>query len=245
LSEAVFATDAHGMLTHVNSAWARLSGHGEQDSIGKALADFFIESDRRGVAAFLGRLAQGTAIRFDYEGELERAEGGTVWVELRAAPFVVGAQDAAGVCGVLRDAAERKRAATELEDVSLQLLLLVDESDVGILIEDVDGMIRQVNPAFCALFGIQAAPFSFEGSATAEMIQGIEHAFADVDDLLTHMARIRAAAEDVDNCEVALSNRGIARLAYRAVAENGPARGHVWIFRMATASACHSLESLP
>ena len=245
LSEPVFATDHQGLLTHVNAAWTRVSGHSEQESIGKPLADFFIETDRRAAGAFLGRVAQGTAIRFDHEGELERAEGGTIWVELRAAPFVAAGQDAPGVCGVLRDAAERKRAATELEDVSLQLLLLVDESDTGILIEDVDGMIRQVNPAFCALFGVQAAPFSFEGSATAELIQGIEHAFADVDDLLTHMARIRAAAEDIDNYEVPLSTGRIARLSYRAIAENGPARGHLWIFRTAAAPAADNPESLP
>jgi hypothetical protein len=90
-----------------------------------------------------------------------------------------------------------------------------------------------VNPAFCALFGVQAAPFSFEGSAAAELIQEIGSAFADVDELLTHMARIRAAAADVDGRGIALTRGSLARLSYRAVAEDGAPRGHLWIFRLA------------
>jgi PAS domain S-box-containing protein len=244
LSEAVFATDAPGVLTKVNAAWAQLSRHREGDSAGKPLADFFAESDRRGVQAFLRRVAQGTAISFVHEGQLERSDGGTVWVELRAAPLALASGEPAGVCGVLREATEARRTAAELQDVGLELLLLVDESDVGLLIEDAEGTIRQVNPAFCALFGVQAAPFSLEGSATAELIQQIGPTFADVDELLTCMARIRAAAEVVDGCDVALSRGGLARLSYRAVAEDGPPRGHLWIFRLALAPVARTMESL-
>ena len=187
--------------------------------------------------AFLGRVVQGTAIRLIHEGQLQSGDGETISVELRAAPVASPSGEAMGVCGVLRDTGDAKRAAAELEDASLQLLLIVDESDAGVLIEDADGTITQVNPAFCALFGIQAAPFSLEGSATAELMQGLGLAFADVDELLTRMARIRAAAEDVDNCDVALSRHGVARLSYRAVAEDGPPRGHLWIFRLAPVGA--------
>ena len=245
LSETIFATDAQGMLNRVNAAWTQLSGRRESDSTGKALSDFFVEGDRRGVEAFLSRVAQGSAIRFTHEAQLERADGHTVWIELRAAPLALGSDEAGGVCGVLREIAEQRRAAAELEVVGLQLLLMVDETDAGVIIEDDEGTIRQVNPAFCALFGVQAAPFSFEGSATAELIHGIGQAFADVDELLTHMARIRAAAEDVDGCDIALNRGGIARLSYRAVAEDGPPLGHLWIFRMALAPAPGPAESLP
>ncbi|MDB5925198.1 MAG: hybrid sensor histidine kinase/response regulator [Betaproteobacteria bacterium] len=236
LSEAVFATDALGVLTSVNAAWAQLSAHGEGEIVGKALSALFADGDRRGVEAFLLRVAQGTAIHFAHEAQLQRGDGTTVWVELRAAPLALASGEPAGVCGVLRETAEARRAAAESEDASLQLLLLVDESDAGILIEDAEGTIRQVNPAFCALFGVQAAPFSFEGSAAAELMQEIGSAFADVDELLTHMARIRAAAADVDGCDIALSRGCLARLSYRAVAEDGAPRGHLWIFRLAPVS---------
>ncbi|MGZ5145401.1 MAG: PAS domain-containing protein [Burkholderiales bacterium] len=236
LSEAAFATDALGVVTTVNAAWTQLSGHAEGEIVGKGLSALFADGDRRGVEAFLVRVAQGTAIHFVHEAQLERGDGTTVWVELRAAPLALASGEPVGVCGVLRETAEARRAAAELEDASLQLLLLVDESDAGILIEDAEGTIRQVNPAFCALFGVQAAPFSFEGSAAAELIQEIGSAFADVDELLTHMARIRAAAADVDGCDIALSRGSMARLSYRAVAEDGAPRGHLWIFRLAPVS---------
>ena len=235
LSDSAFATDVLGVLTEVNAAWTQLSGRGEGESKGKALADFFAGDERSGVEAFLGRIAQGTAIRFVHEALLERGDGDTVWVEVRAAPLTLASGEAAGVCGVLREATEARRAAAELEDTSLRLLLLVDESDAGVLMEDAEGAILQVNPAFCALFSVQAAPFSFEGGLAAELIQQIALAFADVDELLTCMARIRAAAEDVDGFEIALSRGGPARLSYRAVAEDGPARGHLWIFRLPSA----------
>jgi PAS domain S-box-containing protein len=234
LGEAAFATDAHGMLTRVNTACTQLFRRTEDGCIGKALADLFVEEDRRGVAGFLSRVAQGTAISLVYEGQLERGEGETLWIELRAAPLASTSGEATGACGVLRDTSDAKRAAAEHEDASLQLLLMVDETDAGVLIEDIDGTIKQVNPAFCALFGVQAAPFSLEGSASAELIQELGFSFADVDELLTLMARIRGAAEDVDGCDIRLSGRRVARLSYRAVAEDGPPRGHLWIFRLAT-----------
>ena len=237
LSDVVFATDSLGVLTKMNPVWAQLSGHREAESMGKAVSDFFADSDRRGVEAFLRRVAQGTAIRFIYEAQLERSDGRNVWVELRAAPFALASGEPAGVCGVLRDITEARQAADALQDVGLELLLLVDESDAGVLIEDAEGTIKQVNPAFCALFGVQAAPFSLEGSTTAELIQQIGVAFADVDELLTRLARIRAGAEDVDGCDVALSRGGPVRLSYRAVAEDGSPRGHLWIFRPAPAGA--------
>jgi PAS domain S-box-containing protein len=237
LSEAVFATDARGVLTQVNAAWSQVSGHAEGESTGKTLAGFFSEGDRHGVEAFLGRVVQGTAIRLVHEGQLERGDGEKAWVELRAAPLALSSGETTGVCGVLRETVEARRAAAELEDVSLQLLLLVDESAAGVLIEDAEGTIRQVNPAFCSLFGVQAAPFSLEGGAAAELIQEIGPAFADVDELLTLMARIRAAAEDVDGCDIVLSRGDLARLSYRAVAEDGPPRGHLWIFRLGPSGA--------
>jgi PAS domain S-box-containing protein len=237
LSEPVFATDALGVLTRVNAAWSQVLGHAEGESTGKALADFFAEGDRHGVEVFLSRVVQGTAIRLVHEGQLERGDGEKMWVELRAAPLALGSGETAGVCGVLRETAETRRAAAELEDASLQLLLLVDESAAGVLIEDAEGTIRQVNPAFCSLFGVQAAPFSLEGGAAAELIQEIGPAFADVDELLTLMARIRAAAEDVDGCDIVLSRGDLARLSYRAVAEDGPPRGHLWIFRLGPSGA--------
>jgi PAS domain S-box-containing protein len=235
LNEAVFATDLVGVLTRVNAAWAQLSGRAEGESTGKALADFFTEADRGGVEAFVGRVVHGTALRFVHEGQLQRGDDEKVWVELHVAPLARASGETIGMCGVLRETAEARRAAAELQDVSLQLLLLVDESAAGVLIEDAEGTIRQVNPAFCSLFGVQAAPFSLEGGAAAELIQEIGPSFADVDELLTHMARIRATAEDVDGCDIALSRGGRVRLSYRAVAEDGPPRGHLWIFRLGPA----------
>jgi PAS domain S-box-containing protein len=245
LSDAVFAADAVGVLTQVNPAWRQLARHSESDSVGKPLSQFFVEADRRGVDGFLRRVAEGTAIRFTHDAQLERSDGDTVWVELRAAPLVLASDDAAGVCGVIRDTAEARRAAADLQDVGLQLLLLVDESEAGIVIEDAEGMIRQVNPAFCAMFGVQAAPFSFEGSATAELLHQVGAAFADVDELLSRMARIRAAAEDIDGSDVSLGRGGLARLSYRAVAEDGTPRGHLWIFRVALSPVAPNLGSLP
>ena len=244
LSEVVFTTDATGVLTRVNAAWDQLSRHRETDSTGKPLSDFFVAEDRRGVDAFLRRVADGTAISYAHEAQLERSVGGTVWVELRAAPLALASGESAGVCGVIRETTEARRAAAELQDVGLELLLLVDEAEAGVLIEDAEGTIKQVNPAFCALFGVQAAPFSLEGSTSAELLQQVGAAFADVDELLTGMARIRAAGEDIDSHEIALSRGGVARLSYRAVAEDSAPRGHLWIFR-APSSASAGTENLP
>jgi hypothetical protein len=59
---------------------------------------------------------------------------------------------------------------------------------------------------------------------------------ADADLLLARMAAIRAGAEDVDGETLALRGGGAATISYRAVAEDGPPRGHLWIFRLTPAA---------
>lgn len=230
LGEAVFAADALGVLLRVNPAWSQLTGWEATASTGKSLAEFFAEPGRAAVAKFLARIAQGSAVSFSHVAALERVDGSQLWVELRAAPFA-GPEGASGVCGVVLDATEARRTAAEAEDAALRLLLLVDESDAGVVIEDERGAVRQVNPGFCTLFGVQAAPFSFEGAAIADLLHEAGPVLADLDALLARMAAIRAAAEDIDAEPVALAGSATALLSYRPTTSDGPPRGHIWIFR--------------
>ena len=145
LNMPVFSVDLNGVCTYMSPAWAQFSGFTAAEIVGKPLADFFADGDRRAVSAFLDGIAGGTALRFEQQGALMRQGGEPLWVELSAAPLYSASGSPMGVCGALRDAVETRRLAGQAEADGVRLLLLVDQIDNGVILEDGEGNIQQAN----------------------------------------------------------------------------------------------------
>ncbi len=232
LPEPLFCTDRHGEIVKVNAAWAGFTGYGDTDSVGRRIAGFFDRDDTRGIEDFILRIGSGRALHHEYAAILVRVDGARIPVELRASPLLFPDGTPDGICGTVWDASRMRATAEQAEAAELRLLLLLDQSREAVVVEDAVGTLVQVNEAFCRMFGVGSAPFSFEGAAIGELISETENIVADVSDLLARMARIRSAARDLDREEISLQDGATAFISYRAVtSDSGEVRGHIWVFR--------------
>ena len=231
LNMPVFSVDLEGVCTYMSPAWAQFSGFTAAEIVGKPLADFFADGDRRAVSAFLGGIADGTALRFEQQGALTRQGGEPLWVELSAAPLYSASGSPMGVCGALRDAAETRRLAGQAEADGVRLLLLVDQIDTGVILEDGAGNIQQANSALCALLSLDLAPYSLEGMPVAELLQRASQGFIGPEGFLHRTAEIRAAGEDSKDETFVMADGRVLSQDYLAVTVGDDTVGRLWLFR--------------
>ena len=231
LNMPVFSVDLAGVCTYMSPAWAQFSGFTAAEIVGKPLADFFADGDRRAVSAFLGGIADGTALRFEQQGALMRQGGEPLWVELSAAPLYSASGSPMGVCGALRDAVETRRLAGQAEADGVRLLLLVDQINTGVILEDGEGHIQQANSALCALLSLDLAPYSLEGMPVAELLQRASQGFIGPEGFLHRTAEIRAAGEDSKDETFVMADGRVLSQDYLAVTVGDDTVGRLWLFR--------------
>jgi PAS domain S-box-containing protein len=227
----VFSVDLDGVCTYMSPAWAQFSGYTAAETAGKPLADFFADTDRRAVSSFISGIAGGTALRFEQQGALMRKGGEPLWVELSAAPLYSASGSPMGVCGALRDAAQTRRLAAQAEADGVRLLLLVDQIDTGVILEDGEGNIQQANSALCTLLSLDAAPYSLEGMAVAELLERAAQGFIGPDGFLHRTAEIRAAGEDTKDETFVMADGRVLSQDYLAIAVDDATVGRLWLFR--------------
>ncbi len=227
----VFSMDKTGVCTYMSPAWAYFSGYTAKETVGRQLTDFFVEGNRRAITAMLAGICNGTSLRFEQQGALARKSAQPLWVEISAAPLYSADGEVNGVCGAMRNAAEVRRIVEQAEADGVRLLLLVDQIDIGVVLEDRDGNIQQVNPAFCALLSVQAAPYSLEGLAVSELLEQVSQGFIGPEGFLRRVADMRSAGEDVKGESFILADGRVIEQDYLAVTVGEEAVGRVWLFR--------------
>ena len=146
---------------------------------------------QRALSGLLSGVADGSALRSEQQLLLKRKEGESLWVEVSASPLLDAGGAASGVCGLLRDVSELRRMSDQAEADGVRLLLLVDQIDTGVMLEDADGVIQQVNAALCQLFKLEAAPFSLEGTPVSELFELVSTRVIGSDGYLKRMAGVR------------------------------------------------------
>lgn len=231
MSVPVFSVDRTGVCTYISPAWAQFSGFTADETVGKHLSDFFDDKSRRGITAMLVGIGNGTALRFEQQGMLLRKSGESMWAELSAAPLYSSNGEVAGVCGALRDAVESLRIAEQAEADGVRLLVLVDQIDTGVVLENQAGDIQQVNPAFCALLSVGAAPYSLEGLPVSELLEQVAQGFIGPEGFLQRIADLRNEGDDVKGESFILADGRVVELDYLAVTVDEQTMGRVWLVR--------------
>jgi PAS domain S-box-containing protein len=226
-----FRVDAEGQCQFMSGAWARLTGHAAADALGKPLAACFEAGSQRAVAGLLRAVAAGTALRFEQQGYLTRAQDEPLWVEINVAPSMDAGGASVGVCGTIRDASEERRATVQAEADGVRLLLLVEHIHTGVVLEDADGNIQQANTALCDLLTLEAAPFSLEGTPVSELFELISTKLIAPEGYLTRVAQMREAGEDVKGDSFVLTDGRVIEQDYLAVSAGEQAAGRIWLYR--------------
>lgn len=227
----VFSVDKTGVCTYMSPAWAQFSGYTIDETIGKQLTDFFDAGNRRAITAMLVGVCNGTALRFEQQGALARKGSAPLWVEISVAPLYLSNGEPNGACGTIRDAGETRRIADQAEADGVRLLLLVDQIDTGVLLENHEGNIQQVNPAFCALLSVADAPYSLEGMPVSEILEQISQGFIGPEGFLRRIAEMRDAGVDVKSESFILADGRVVEQDYLVVSVGDESVGRVWLFR--------------
>ncbi len=243
MSVPVFSVDKTGVCTYMSPAWAQFSGYAADETVGKQLIDFFDVKNRRAITAMLVGVSNGTALRFEQQGALARKDGDTRWVELRTAPLYSSSGEVHGVCGAVSDAAEARRIMEQGEADGVRLLLLVDQIDTGVMLEDHEGNIQQVNPALCALLSVEAAPYSLEGLPVSELLEQVSQGFIGPEGFLRRVADMRSEGDDVKSESFILADGRVIEHDYLAVAVGEETVGRVWLFREARRSSARDART--
>ena len=227
----VFSVDRDGVCSYVSPAWSQFSGYTSADVVGKHLVEFFVPADRRAIGTLLSGIVSGAALRFEQQGALTRQGSEPLWVEISAAPLYSAGGEPMGVCGAIRDATESRRIAEQAEADGVRLLLLVDQIDTGVVLEDGDGNIQQVNPALCTLLALDAAPYSLEGMAVTELLERVSKGFIGPDGFLRRVAEIRGAGEDAKDESFVMADGRVIEQDYLAVTVGDNTVGRLWLYR--------------
>jgi PAS domain S-box-containing protein len=149
----VLLVDAAGIIHLTNPAALRLLGSCQRDQVlGQLLGNFVTPGHYDRWAAAIHYILSGCAHTMRVEADCVRLDGSTVPVEVDIGPFVWETQPLAQL--IVRDVTECRRAEAALRQSEQRFHGLFEHAPDAIFVIAHDGVIRDVNPAGCRLYGL-------------------------------------------------------------------------------------------
>lgn len=160
-------TDSQGRLQQCNPAFLALSGYAQEELERKTLPELVHPEDRAVFVEAMARLREN-AQAFEIENRCVRKDGATVWTHKHLSILRDEREAAAQFIALVTDITERKRSQERLRASEERFRKVFENAAMGIAIGDLDGRIRDVNPAFSRLLGY--APGELAGVHFSELV---------------------------------------------------------------------------
>lgn len=110
IREVVFQTDAAGLWTFLNPAWAEITGFAVADSLGRCFLDYIHPDDRERNARLFQPLIERRKDYCHHQIRYLTCDGGFRWIEVHARLTLDAGDAIIGTSGTLRDVTEQRRA---------------------------------------------------------------------------------------------------------------------------------------
>ncbi len=151
-TEGIFQSTLSGKVINANPAFASILGYpypeeliAEIDDIGN---QHYAHPEQR--EEFLKILEKDKVIK-SYEVQFKRKDSSIIWVSVNALPIYDSQGNFHHIEGLVQDITERKKSETELQRLSTA----VEQVAENIIITDMEGKIKYINPAFERSTGYQ------------------------------------------------------------------------------------------
>lgn len=152
--EGIFQSTLDGKWVSVNPALAHILGYDSpQELIDNSLdlsSQFYFDPQRR--EQLIHEVRKGKVVT-EFEVELYRRDGATIWVSINARPIFDEAGQPVIVEGTVQDVSKRRAAEGALRESEARYRTLVENSPIGIASYDLQGNILDVNPALPRIMG--------------------------------------------------------------------------------------------
>lgn len=153
VKEVIFQTDAEGLWTFLNPAWAEIMGFTPEESIGTNFLNYVHPDDRQ---RNLERFQPLIARQKDYcrhEIRYLAKDGDIRWIEVFARLTLDANNAIIGTCGTLNDITERKLAEAKLEAQEKFLRNVMDVVPSSIFVKDKEGRFLSINKTGATIYG--------------------------------------------------------------------------------------------
>lgn len=133
ITEVIFQTDTNRIVTFLNPAWAKITGYGLYESLGKDILGYIYPEDRDLFLSEFARIITGRKESVRIELRFLAKDGHTGWIEM----FVQGVMGEEGrpigLSGTLSDISNRKEAEQQANNLTQQLLQAQKMEAIGTL----------------------------------------------------------------------------------------------------------------
>jgi len=120
---------------------------------------------------------------------------------------------------------------TELRARTTMLTTLINHLQGGVLVEDEDGIIAQVNQAYCDMFGIPLPIDSLPGKSPVTILSVDKAIFVDPEAFMARRQTLLQRRETVILEEITLADGRIVERDYIPIFVDDDYRGHLWHYR--------------
>ncbi|MCK4509195.1 MAG: PAS domain S-box protein, partial [Desulfuromonadales bacterium] len=140
-----------GVIIDCNSAFADLLKRDMTEIVGKSQSEFHAVEEQTGGVSTTFKKHLGQESGQTLESRMITSSGETIDVEIRAKLIDLG--DKQLVQGFFKEITERKQAEKDLIESQNRFSAIMNQTEEGITVADMEGHYTYVNPAFCKMMG--------------------------------------------------------------------------------------------
>jgi PAS domain S-box-containing protein len=150
--EGIVVTDAESVVLRVNLAFTKITGYPAEEIVGRKIN--LLKSGRHDKAFFDAmweRILHDGSWRGEIWNRIKNGEIHPHWLNISTVRGGDGA--ITHFVGTLLDISDRMQAEEHLRESQLRFQAVIEQSNDGVTVADLDGRYLMVNPAFCAMTG--------------------------------------------------------------------------------------------
>lgn len=223
--------DPAGRILRANQALQKMLGYSEAELLRLDFRQVSHPEDLEQDLRLFHRLLSGELSEYQLEKRYFHRTGEEIWGLLSVSLI----QDHSGAplytIAQVQDITKQKRGHEGLRLASARLHLLMDNLDMGVVLEDEDRTILMVNRAFCDIFRLPPGPESLTGRNGDHIAEEARHLFARPEFLTSRLREIRRHRRPVHQETVELADGRVLTRDYIPVFVDRKYRGQLWTWR--------------